>query len=84
MVYAALLFKKFTKTAKANKITFVKGKQQCFSQEEFEEVLEKTNYWDLKFIVGFPLCFLIFNSIYWPVIIFNQPLDIQPASKWEV
>ena len=87
MVYAALLLEKFinTESMKKHKITFVNGEKQLPIDKKDslnEEDMVKTN-WDMKFLIGFPVCFIIYNCIYWPAIIFNQPLDIQPASTWE-
>ena len=82
MVYAALLFKQFTKkTPMKNKITAARRKK---SQKEECLMVDETSYWDRTFAVSFPLCFLIFNGIYWPSIFLGQPVANQPFSTWEV
>ena len=87
MVYAGLLFKKFTNTEslEKHKITFVKETKQQTPDKKNNFNTENTvkANWDRKFLIGFPVCFIIYNCIYWPAIIFNQSLDIQPASTWE-
>ena len=84
MVYAILLYKQFAQKTSLpkNKITYVKGKLPEKENGPLEEDVQKI-HWDKKFLKGFPLCFFIFNLVYWPVIIFDQPLNMKPALIWE-
>ena len=90
VAYAVLLFKKYNprKIFTGHHITYVqgdtKGKQSKQQMNFIDSPVDLAiTGWDKGFLITFPIMFLIFNSIYWPAVKYQHPLDIRPPTQWE-